>query len=195
YEHGLQIEGRSADALEHVGGCGLLLERLPQLIEQPRVLDGDDGLVGETLDQFDLLVGEQPHLLASKCDYPDQLIVLEHWDGKHSPISAEFDTDSHERIALDVGRYRRDVGDVGDLFCGCHKPKRRIRGRSDQRLAPARRGISWRRVVRGNHAEAISVAEIEIAELGLAEPRRVLKQGLKYRLKLAGRAADDTEHL
>ena len=28
-EHGLQIEGRPADDLEHVGGGGLLLQRFP----------------------------------------------------------------------------------------------------------------------------------------------------------------------
>ena len=60
-EHGLQIEGRAADDLEHVGGGGLLLQRFAQLVEQPRVLDGDDGLVGEGGDQLDLLVGEGPH--------------------------------------------------------------------------------------------------------------------------------------
>ena len=34
-EHRLQIEGRAADDLEHVGGGGLLLQRLAQLVEQP----------------------------------------------------------------------------------------------------------------------------------------------------------------
>jgi len=33
-EHGLQIEGRAADDLEHVGGRGLLLQRFAQLFEQ-----------------------------------------------------------------------------------------------------------------------------------------------------------------
>jgi len=37
-----------------------LLQRLSQLVEQPGVLDGDDGLVGEILDQFDLFIGEGP---------------------------------------------------------------------------------------------------------------------------------------
>jgi hypothetical protein len=32
-EHHLQIEGRAADHLEHVGGGGLLLQRFPQLVE------------------------------------------------------------------------------------------------------------------------------------------------------------------
>ena len=48
-EHGLQIERRAADDLEHVGGGGLLLQRFAQLVEQARVLDGDDGLRGEVL--------------------------------------------------------------------------------------------------------------------------------------------------
>ena len=46
-QHSLQIKRRAADDLEHVGGCGLLLQRFAQLVEQPRVLDGDDGLVGK----------------------------------------------------------------------------------------------------------------------------------------------------
>src|ERR1700731_946656 len=47
-EHSLQVEGRAADDLEHVGGGCLLLQRLAQvarsrlpLVEQARVLDGD----------------------------------------------------------------------------------------------------------------------------------------------------------
>ena len=43
---------------QHLGRCGLLLQRRSQLIEQPRVLNGDDGLVGEVWAEFDLLVGE-----------------------------------------------------------------------------------------------------------------------------------------
>ena len=48
-KHGLQIEGRSANDLEHVGGGGLLLQQFAQLVEQPRVLDGDDGLAAKFL--------------------------------------------------------------------------------------------------------------------------------------------------
>jgi hypothetical protein len=63
-EHWLQFTRRAADHLEHIGGGGLLLQRFAQLVKQPRVFDGDDSLVGEILDHFDLLVGEWPHLLA-----------------------------------------------------------------------------------------------------------------------------------
>src|SRR5262249_20162464 len=71
-EYLLQVEGRPADHLEHVGGGGLLLQRFPQLVKQPRVLDGDDGLGGEVLDQLDLLVGERVHLRAVDGQGPDQ---------------------------------------------------------------------------------------------------------------------------
>src|SRR5262249_7384863 len=52
-EHRFQIEGRATDDLEHVGGSRLLLQRLAQLIEQARVLDGNYGLGGEILHQLD----------------------------------------------------------------------------------------------------------------------------------------------
>jgi ethanolamine ammonia-lyase small subunit len=43
---------------------GPLLQRLTQLVRQARVLDGDNGLIGEIPNQRDLLVGERPHFLA-----------------------------------------------------------------------------------------------------------------------------------
>ena len=62
-EHRLKFAGRRADDLQHFRGGCLLLQRLrevgcalgkvsgslAQFIEQPRVLDGDDGLGGEVL--------------------------------------------------------------------------------------------------------------------------------------------------
>ena len=54
-KHGLQIERRTADDLEHVGGRGLLLQRFAQVVsaftqlaKQPRVLDRDDRLGSQT---------------------------------------------------------------------------------------------------------------------------------------------------
>ncbi len=65
-QHFLQIEGRAADDLEHVGGRRLLGQQLTQLAEQPGILDGDDRLGGEILDQIDLALGERLHPLARK---------------------------------------------------------------------------------------------------------------------------------
>ena len=69
-EHCLQIERRTADDLEHVGGGRLLLKRFAQFVEQPRVLDGDDGLGGEARDQRDLLIGKGTNFLAGKGERP-----------------------------------------------------------------------------------------------------------------------------
>ena len=70
-----QVEGRAADHLEHVGGGGLLLQQLAQFAEQPRVLDGDHGLVGEVVDELDLLIRERPYLADrwSWCRSPHRL--------------------------------------------------------------------------------------------------------------------------
>ena len=48
-ENRSQLAGRTADDLQHVSGGGLLLQGFTQLVEQPRVLDGDDGLSSEVL--------------------------------------------------------------------------------------------------------------------------------------------------
>src|SRR5262249_55876373 len=106
-EHRLQIKGGAADNLEHVGRGGLLLERFPQLIEQPSVLDGDDGLRGEILDQIYLLIVEGSDLLAIDSDRTNQVILLEHWHDQKRPSSGNLGN----RL---IGIFRSDVDDVCD---------------------------------------------------------------------------------
>ena len=48
-EHGLELAGRTGDDAQHLGRGGLLLQRFAQLVEEARVLDGDDRLRGEVL--------------------------------------------------------------------------------------------------------------------------------------------------
>ena len=62
-----------------------------QLVEQSRVLDGDDGLSGEVLDQLNLLVGERADLLAIDENGADQLVILQHWHLDQGPRAAKFD--------------------------------------------------------------------------------------------------------
>ncbi len=84
-EDRFELAGRRTDDLQHLRGRGLLLQRfaeiagaLAQLVEQPRVLDGDDGLGREVLHQLDLLVGERAYLLAVDDDCADQFVILKH---------------------------------------------------------------------------------------------------------------------
>src|SRR5436309_8310400 len=68
-EHWLQLTGRTTDNLKNLRGRGLLFQRLAELararlyiVEQPYILDRDDGLIGEGFEQCDLLVRERPDL-------------------------------------------------------------------------------------------------------------------------------------
>ena len=67
------------DHLEQLTGRRLLLERDPQLAvarlqlgEQPHVLDRDNGLIGEGLEERDLLVGEGARLSLVDVDGADR---------------------------------------------------------------------------------------------------------------------------
>src|SRR5262249_50300238 len=86
-ENRLQIECRAADDLEYVGGGGLLLEGFAQLVEQARVLDGDDGLSGEGLDELDLLIIERLGVTASGRYRTDDIVPTKHRSRDHRVVS------------------------------------------------------------------------------------------------------------
>ena len=97
-QHGLDIGGRAADDAEDLGRGRLLLERFGQfavarlqLVEHPHVLDRDRRLVGEGLDQFDLLRGERPHLGAVDRQGSDRHPVANERRGEARPDPLAFD--------------------------------------------------------------------------------------------------------
>src|SRR5262249_43605165 len=112
FQHSLEIERRAAKNFEHVRGGGLLLERLAQLIEQASVLDGDDRLVGETLHELDVLVGEGPHLLTVDADDAHQLLFLQHWYDQQSPSASKLG-----ESALRVVRLHQQIVDMDNVLC------------------------------------------------------------------------------
>ena len=110
-----EVKGRAADDLEHVGGGGLLLQRFAQLVEQPRVLDRDHGLMREVGDQRDLLLGERAHLLAVDADRADQLFFLEHRHVEKGSRAPKFGGGDTQRFALGVDLLGLRVHDVNRL--------------------------------------------------------------------------------
>ena len=77
-EDRLQVSWRTADDAQDLGGSGLLLQRFGevtvaflQFLEQPNVLDGDDGLIGESLQELNLRKGERAHLKPANHDSAD----------------------------------------------------------------------------------------------------------------------------
>ena len=81
-EHRLEIKTRAANDLEHLGGGCLLLQRFAQLVEQPRILDGDHGLIGKGLEQSDLSLREELRLAAAECDRANRDTLSHQRDAK-----------------------------------------------------------------------------------------------------------------
>ena len=91
------IGRRGCDHAEDVAAAGLISQRLREiarlglhLVEQPHILDGDHGLVGEGRDQFDLLVGEGLDRLACQEQHPDRLPQAKQGNAKEGPVSGRF---------------------------------------------------------------------------------------------------------
>ena len=96
-EHGLEIE-RRVHRLRHFSERAQLLDRaakligaLAQLVQQSRILDGDDGLRGEARNQRDLLLREGTDFLPGQRKRTDRFLLLQHRNSHVRPYTAEFD--------------------------------------------------------------------------------------------------------
>jgi len=65
-----------AGAVTYAGWRQRQVGALPELAEQPGVLDGDDCLSSEVFDEFDLLVSEWPNFSTIDCDYSNGFVVF-----------------------------------------------------------------------------------------------------------------------
>src|SRR5262245_25341572 len=88
-EYFLHVERRPADDLQNIGSGRLLFQAFCQLalarllrFKQPRILDGDEGLVGEGLDQRDLIVIERRDPGPRQCDHADRVTVQQQGHGQ-----------------------------------------------------------------------------------------------------------------
>src|SRR5262245_37005341 len=78
FKHRLKFAGRARDDPQYLAGRGLLLQRLGQFararlhfVEQTHVLNRDHGLVGESGDKLDLLLGERTDGRTLQYDHSD----------------------------------------------------------------------------------------------------------------------------
>src|SRR5262245_6434047 len=133
-EHGLQVECRAADDLEHVSGRGLLLQRLAQigraltqLVEQPRVLDGDDRLVSKVLQKLDLFVGECTDFLTVDAERANQFAFLEHRHDDNCAHAAHFNGGDAVRVPLGKSALLANIEDARRLLGADNLTKARVR--------------------------------------------------------------------
>src|SRR5262245_22174540 len=80
----------AADDVEHVRGRSLLLQRVAQLVEQPRVLDRDHGLIGKSRHQLDLFRGKWLRSGLRHEDHPDDISLAQEWGAERSAIAADL---------------------------------------------------------------------------------------------------------
>src|SRR5262245_53314921 len=116
-EHCLQIEGRAADDLEHVGSRGLLLEGFGEiagarldLVEQPHVLDRDHRLVSEGADQLDLFLRERSYLVPCQRDHANRFSLAQQRYPKHGAQAVPL-----LYFGVRVFRVSQHVGDMNGL--------------------------------------------------------------------------------
>ena len=86
-------------------------------LQEPRVLDGDDGLGGEILDEIDLLLRERADFAAIDVNAPTNspsLIIGTVKDERTPP----FDPARDDRIALRIGSVKREVDDMNHVLRG-----------------------------------------------------------------------------
>src|SRR5690242_14764138 len=80
-----------------------------QLLEQSHVLDGDHRLVGEGLEQSNLLVRERPDLHTANAYYPDWYALAQQRCGKHRSVA--------HVMGLAFGVIRCDLSEVRNMNC------------------------------------------------------------------------------
>jgi hypothetical protein len=71
-------------------GFAEIVRALAQLVEQPRVLNGDHRLRGEVLKQRYLLVSERPDFHSENLNCADEFVFLEHWHGNTGTGAGDF---------------------------------------------------------------------------------------------------------
>src|SRR5262249_11737750 len=76
-EYRLDVSWRATDDAQELAGRRLLFERLLRLVEQPHVFNGNDGLIGEGLEQGDLPLREGSRRVTSHRDRPDGFSITE----------------------------------------------------------------------------------------------------------------------
>src|SRR5262249_56213492 len=94
---------------EHLGGGRLLLKRFAQLVEQPRLLERDHGLIGKGLEQSNLSLREELGLSAAECDRANR-DTFSHQ--RHAKYRTEAPTSCVFAALGKFGNFRRQVSNM-----------------------------------------------------------------------------------
>src|SRR5262249_18279052 len=161
------------------------------LVEQPRVLDGDDRLPGKVADQLDLLVGKRAQLRAIDHDRTDELVLLQH---RNRELDARAAMDGYSRRGeagrrIEVVLHGPDVMKVGRLPRRGDQPESGGVRYADDSAWPALLSETRRDAMQcGDAISRLPLRQEQHAEPCIAEAYGVRQHGLEHRVELAGRA-------
>jgi hypothetical protein len=172
-----------------VSSCRPCLE----LAQQVRILDGDDRLVGEGLEQNDLVGGESPGLTARYGDRAERFLVPQQRDGHETPEAACPRRAAHgfkiSRILLGVRDIEWSAAEnrlgvraarvLGVERLRVHRPLSRVAG-----------GISARD---GHEYDLIADNPGQPARVPAQQAKSAAQDRFEHRLHIRLRAADDAQ--
>src|SRR5262249_5156507 len=157
---------------------------------QPHILNRDDGLVGEGLQECNLVLGEATRLAAGYQDGPDRVGVTQ--DRDDGPASIAMETCSETRPLRHAG-----IDFVAD---GCERPPVPYRLRGEARglkgLGKQRPNTGLTRFVRGfegGEFDLISNDGGEITAICREQANRTSEDRVEHRLYVRLRLADDAQ--
>ena len=165
----------------------------PQLLEQPGVLDGDDGLGGKILNQIDLLVREKTNDLAVNHKRTDEIAILQHRDNQSGSHPSEIDRSYPTRVSFRISAALDHIGNV-DSFLGPHSLTKAVR-------RPPRSPLPDIVSIRAGHPLPRNCPKLAVCKLvqnskfGVANVHRIGQHLLKYWLKLSVRARNRLQDL
>src|SRR5215471_18089740 len=194
-DDGLQVGCRLADDAEDLTCSRLLLKGFAKLIEQPRVLDGDDGLGGEVLHQFDLPAGEGAHLLAVDNKCADQFAFSKQRGQQECSNATKLNSRNKGWKALLVSCFGPSIRNMNLLFCLSEPSQWINRNRFKECGLVSFLGKGARKIVCCGGTEAFAFTKKHDAISSVTNTRRVLQHRLKDPVKLARRSRDDLQHL
>jgi len=176
--------------LQHIRRRGLPLQRFPGFVEQPRVLDRDHRLIGESSQEIDLALREGAFGSPHQRDRADRAAFLQH---RHRHDAADLHDIGH--VALVILGVGPDVGYLLDLAAQ-DRTARTTAPTGAHRIEVLQGLDSLARVsVRMHEMDEFAVEAEDVAERGLAEASRALGDRLEHRLHVGWRICDDLQYL
>src|SRR5215470_7182459 len=184
----LEVRRRSAYDSQDLSRGRLPLERIFRLVEQPHILDGDDGLVSEGLEKPDLDLRKWPRLAARHGDGANRSPLTEH---RHDEDTAPTDHPGDCRIL--VLRIELDVRDVDDRAVEDGPPGDERAGRAGGIDAMKLGETLGADVVLGGEVDSLAIEPKGRAEDPVAQVHGTPDDRVKDRLHVGGRATDHAQ--